>query len=57
MLEPDVVVEVRHAGALEVGVFEGGGRQRTQRWPIEQLEPAGAPALEVLEGSVVERAD
>jgi len=45
------------SGALEVGVFEGGGRQRTQRWPIEHLEPAGAAALDFLERSVIERAE
>src|ERR1019366_1988234 len=50
--EFDVVIETGDARPLEVGILEGGAWQWTQRRPIEQLEPAAARPLELLERSV-----
>ncbi len=55
--ELDVVIETRDPRSFEVGIFEGSARQRPQRRPIEQVEPAAARTLEFLERPVVELAE
>src|SRR5690606_40392833 len=48
------LVETRDARPLEVDILEGGARQRAQRRPGEQVEPAAPRALEFLEWPLVE---
>ena len=50
----DVVIDARDERALELGVFERGGRQWPQHRALERLEPRAPAALELLERPVVQ---